>query len=170
MPRLNNQYPPFTEENGLMKNPYQSSTVEHLHASERKQVLMGKTLGVFSESINSKKLNNSWLQNQRTLGKCTNKWWKFPNNSCKLLSFHIRLSILCLELWMMQLPKSMICRHGSQAIMHTGNSYLAPTVLISNLGIYKSDVEIRKPTTKKKNMYTCLMELYAQLKEHYVAS
>jgi hypothetical protein len=48
--------------------------VELQHALENKLELMEKILGVFSESINSKKLSNSLFANQNNLGK--------PNKKC----------------------------------------------------------------------------------------
>jgi len=47
--------------------------LEHLHVSEKKQVLMERTLGESSESINSKKFNNLSLPNLNNLGLYTSK-------------------------------------------------------------------------------------------------
>jgi len=66
----NNQFQLFTEENGLNQAIFHSDIQESVHASEKKLVLMEEMFGVFSESINLKKLSNSVSQHQRLHGKC----------------------------------------------------------------------------------------------------
>jgi hypothetical protein len=56
------------------KNPvFLLNTVELLLASEKKPEPMERTIGVYSESISSKKYSNSQSPNQKTLGKLIRK-------------------------------------------------------------------------------------------------
>jgi len=58
---------------GWNKRNYQLDMVVSHHASEKKLELMEKILGVFSESINLKKLNNLLLPVQKIHGKSMKK-------------------------------------------------------------------------------------------------
>lgn len=65
---LSNLYLLTIGKSGSMKNLSLSDMLGHPLASEKKQALTVKTLGVFSESISSKKYNNLFLQNLKNLG------------------------------------------------------------------------------------------------------
>lgn len=132
---LNNLFRLCTEMNGLSNLSFQSDMGVFLPALEKKPVLMEKTTGVFSESINSRKLSNLLLQSLKIRGKFTNKWSLFLKSIIKLWTYLTELSILFLALSMMQLLKSTIFKLGSQDIILTENSYLARTVLTSKLEI-----------------------------------
>lgn len=86
---LNNLFLPCTEVNGSSKLIFQLNMQVFLLVSENRPVHMGKTIGVFSESISLKKSNNSLLQNHKTLGKFINKWSEYLNNIIKHWIYHI---------------------------------------------------------------------------------
>ena len=83
LPHQNNLSQPCTEVNGLTNHHFLSDTEVPQHASEKKLVLMEKITGVFSESINLKKYNNSLSANLNNHGKFMKKWSLYLKNSIK---------------------------------------------------------------------------------------
>lgn len=69
----NNQFQPCTEVNGSKNLVFQLNMEVFPHASEKKLVLMVRTTGESSESINLKKLNNSFFVNLKTHGNFMKK-------------------------------------------------------------------------------------------------
>ena len=80
----NNPFLLITLTNGSNRRIFLSVTLVYHLASEKKPVLLEEKPGVFTESINSKKLNNSSWQNLKIHGKNSSEWSVFPRNSCKL--------------------------------------------------------------------------------------
>lgn len=146
LPLQNNPFLLCIEVNGLKKPVSQLNMEVFQPVSEKKLVPMEKTTGVFSESINSKKLNNSFFVNLKTLGKFMKKWSLYLKNSIKLFNFHTELLTSSLELWMMLLPRNTTWKPGSQDITATENLSLAQTVLTSNPEISMSELELKRKT------------------------
>lgn len=90
-------------------------------ASEKKQVLLEEKPGVFTESTNSKKSNNSFLLSLKTLGKNSREWSVFPRNSCRLLVYLTESSTLSPVPWTMLLQRNTIWKHGSLVMVNTRN-------------------------------------------------
>lgn len=87
----NNPFQLCIEENGFKKLLFLSNMLEAHLALENKLEPTVRTLGVFLESINSKKSNNSALLLQKLHGICLKRWFIILNNSINLLSFLIEL-------------------------------------------------------------------------------
>lgn len=87
----NNQYQQCIEKKELITKTFQWEWVVFLLALEKKQELMEKITGVFSEFTNLKKLNNSVLLIQKRVGKCMTKWSNKLKNFMNHLNYHIEL-------------------------------------------------------------------------------
>jgi len=166
----NSQFLLTTRMNGSNLRIYLSVTLVCLLASEKKLVLLVEKPGVFTECINSRKSNNSFSQNLKTLGKNSREWSVFPRNSCKLLDYLTESSTLSLELWMMLLLRNTIWKHGSLVMVNTRSSFPAVTALISNLEDWTSQQEkslsIKRQIKQLRNSScTCSTEHSVQLKE-----
>lgn len=138
------------------------------HASVKRLGLMEEMFGVFSESINSRRWNNSFFVHQTNHGKNLIKWLQHLKSSTKPLSYHIMLSRLYQEGWMMLLQWRWILRPGFQDTVPTESLYHAQIVLISNQEPLELDMQLR--TYKKvSQLHSCiyLMVPSVLLRERY---
>mmetsp|Transcript_53859 Transcript_53859/g.73822 ORF Transcript_53859/g.73822 Transcript_53859/m.73822 type:complete len:245 (+) Transcript_53859:159-893(+) len=132
-------------------------------ASERKLVPTVVMFGVFLEFINSRKSNNSFTLNLINLGKSSSAWFLALKHSIRVLNSLTSLSALFLLNSTMPLPPSTILRLGSLVTTLSENLFLAPTVLITNLVVWKFATRLSLPM--RSNTFTCLMVPCALLRE-----
>lgn len=98
LPPLSNLFLLCTRMNGSENKISLYVMPEFPLASEKKPELPERTTGVFSESINSKKLNNLSWPPRMNLGMNWKEWFKFLKNFIKLLTYLIEWWALSLAL------------------------------------------------------------------------
>jgi hypothetical protein len=163
--------PQCIEVNGSSHKNCQNVTLVHPPALGRKLALTARMSGVSSESINLKKLSNSFTVHQISHGRNLKRWLAHRKSFIKTSIFHTRLLRLFRVLLMMQLLWNMILKLGSQATKHSESLFPAPIALTTNRELL--EFAIPKEILRKVNpspSCICLTELLQLQREHSVVS
>jgi len=86
---LNNQFPPCTRMSKLSHKHYHIDLQAPLLVSERRLVPMARMSGAYLESINLRRLSNSYIVILQNLGKNLMQWLAHLKSSTRPLNCHI---------------------------------------------------------------------------------